>query len=252
MKNSEKGASKPSTIDQGFAERTGVLQSLRNQFPNVIDKMIQLLIAANEDCENHLHEFAFELDGIAYLYGRRHNSPVIKYVHPDTRMHPDYVANQRERQEKLEKAALCLNGLALDLCQLDLYHLRKFLSSYKTPTGRTKYDGPMEAIGEIDFATRVIAACHEAYSSIAFEAPVKRGRRPLPYVDATRELINLWQRYAGQKVPISKTHENSVTHARQITTNAGEFIRLGISLIDPDVTDAKVVTSINNALSKSS
>jgi hypothetical protein len=251
MKNSRKGVSKLSAIDAGFAERTGVLQSLRNQFPKVIDKMIQLLIAANEDCENHIHEFAFELDGIAHLYGRRHNSPVVEYVHPNIDMHPDYIANQRHRQEKLEKAAECLKGLAADLCQLDLHHLQNFLSSYKTPTGRTKYDGPMEAIGEIDFATRVIAACNEAYSSIAFEAPVKRGRRPLPFVDATRALINLWQRYAGQKVPISKTHEDPVTHARQVTTHAAEFIRLGISLIDPNASEANVVTAINNAIRSS-
>jgi hypothetical protein len=251
MKNSKRGTSKFSTIDAGFAERTGVLQRLRNQFPEVIEKMIELLIVANKDCEKHLHEFAFELDGIAHLYGRKLNSSVIKYVHPDIRMHPDYVANQRERQEKLEKVALCLNGLSWDLCQLDLYDLRKFLSSYKTPTGRAKYDGPMEVIGEIDFATRVIAACQAAYSSIAFKAPVKRGRRPLPYVDATRELINLWQRYAGQKVPISKTHENSVTHEKQVTTHAAEFIRLGISLIDPNASKANAVTAINNAIRSS-
>ena len=130
MKNSKRGASKLSTIDAGFAERTGVLQSLRNQFPEVIEEMIKLLIAANKDCENHLHEFAFELDGIAHLYGRRLNSPVVKYVHPAIEMHPDYIANQRQRQEKLEKAALCLKGLAWDLCQLDLHHLRNFLFSY--------------------------------------------------------------------------------------------------------------------------
>src|SRR5262249_4530717 len=122
MKNSTTGTSKLSTIDAGFAERTGVLQRLQNQFPEVIEKMIELLIAANKDCENHLHEFAFELDGIAYLYGRRLNSPVVNYIHPKIEMHPDYVANQRKRQEQLEKAALCLNGLAWDLCQLDIHH----------------------------------------------------------------------------------------------------------------------------------
>jgi hypothetical protein len=246
MKNSKKGISRPSTIDAGFAERTGVLQSLRNQFPKIIEEMIKLLIAANKDCENHLHEFAFEFDGIAYLYGRRLNSPMVNYIHPDIEMHPRYIDNQRERQKKLEQAAQCLAGLTTDLCQLDLYHLRNFLSSYKTPTGRTKYDGPMEVIAEIDFATRIIAACQGAYSSI-FRAPAKkRGRQPVPYVDATRELINLWERYAGKKVPISKTHQH------QVTTHAAKFIRLGISIIDPNATEANVVTAINNALSKSS
>jgi hypothetical protein len=129
MKNSKKGVSKLSTIDAGFAERTGVLQSLRNQFPKIIEEMIEVLVAANKDCENHLHEFAFQLDGIAYLHGRRLNSPVVNYIHPDIEMHPNYIANQRERQEKLEKAVQCLTGLAKDLCQLDLHHLRKFLSS---------------------------------------------------------------------------------------------------------------------------
>jgi hypothetical protein len=246
MKNSKKGVLKLSTIGAGFAERTGVLQSLQNQFPDVIKEMIESLIAANENCENHLHEFAFELDGIAYLYGRRLNSPTVNYIHTDIEKHPDYIANQRQRQEKLDKAVECLTGLATDLCQLDLHHLRKFLSSYKTPTGRAKYDGPMEVIAEIDFATRVIAACQEAHSSM-FKSPVKkRGRRPLPYVDATRELINLWERYAREKVPISKTHQH------RVTSHAARFIQLGISLIDPNATEANVVTAINNALSQSS
>jgi hypothetical protein len=72
----------------------------------------------------------------------------------------------------------------------------------------------------------------------------KRGRRPLPYIDVTRQLIDLWQKYTGEKVPVSKTHQH------EVTTNAARFIRLGISLIDPDATDANVVTAINNALSK--
>jgi hypothetical protein len=245
MKKSKEAASQLSTIDAGFAERAGVLQRLRDQFPEV-NQMIKLITAANKDCENHLHELAFELDGIAYLYGRRLNSPVAKYVHPAIEMHPDYLKNRRERQENLEKAALCLTGLAKDLCQLDLYHLRNFLSSYKTPTGRAKYDAPMEVIAEIDLAARIIAACQEAHSAI-FKAPVKkRGRPTLGYVDATRELINLWERYSGQRVPISKTHQHKVT------THAAKFIRLGISLIDPNASDANVVTAINNALSQSS
>jgi hypothetical protein len=145
-------------------------------------EMIELLIAANKNCENHVHEFAFELDGIAYLNGRRLNSPMVNKIHPDIEIHPDYIANQRQRQEKLDKAVQCLTGLATDLCQLDLHHLRQFLSSYKAPTGRAKYDGPIEVIAEIDFATRIIAACQEAHSSI-FRAPVKkRGRPPPPYV----------------------------------------------------------------------
>jgi hypothetical protein len=241
MKNSKKGISKLLTTDPRFAARTGVLESLRDQFPTVIEAMIKLLIAANKDCKNHLHEFAFDLDGIAHLHGRRLNSPVVKYVHPNIEMHPDYIANQRQRQEKLEKAALCLKGLAWDLCQLDLYHLRNFLFSYKTPTGRTRYDGPMGVIGEIDLAARIIAACEEAHSSI-FKVPVKkRGRPPLRYVDATRKLIILWEKYAGEKVPISKTHQHKVT------SRAAEFIRLGISLIDRNASDANAVTVINKA-----
>lgn len=242
MKSSKKGPSKLSTIDASFAERTGVLQSLRNQFPDVIEKMIKLLIAANTDCENHLHEFAFELDGIAYLYGRRLNSPVFNYIHPDIESHPDYIANRRE---KLEKAVQVLTGLIPDLCQLDLYHLKKFFSSYRTPTGRTKYSGPSELFSEIEFATRIIAACQVAYSATFRVRARKKGRRPLPYVDTTRELINLWERYTGEKVPISKTYQH------QVITNAAQFIRLGISLIDPNASDANVVTAINNVLSKS-
>lgn len=180
MKNSKKGISKPSTIDAGFAERTGVLKRLRNQFPKAIVEMIELLTAANKDCENHLHEFAFELDGIAYLYGRRLNSPVVNYIHPDIEAHPNYIGNQREREKKLEQAAQCLAGLKTDLCQLDLFHLRSFLLSYKTPTGRTKYNGPMEVIAEIDFATRVIAACQQAYSSIFRAAAKKEGSSTTP------------------------------------------------------------------------
>jgi hypothetical protein len=245
MKISKKGPPKLSTVDAIFAERTGVLQSLQDRFPKIMEEIIELLIAANKDCENHLHEFAFELDGIAFLYGRRLNSPVYNYFHPDIKRHPDYIANQHDRREKLETAAQALMGIEMDLCELDLHHLDAFLSSYETPTGRTKYDGPLEVFAEIRFAARIIAACQEAYSSI-FKAPVKkRGRRPLPYINATQSLINLWERYTGEKVPISKTHQH------QVTTRAARFIRLAILLIDPNASDANVVTAINNALSQS-
>lgn len=166
MNNSKKGLSKLSKIDAGFAERTGVLQILRDQFPKIIGEMIELLIAANKDCENHLHEFAFELDGIAYLYGRRFNSRLVNYSPPiGAESHPDYIANQHVRREKLEAAVDVLTGLKSDLIQLDLDHLKKFISSYETPTGRTKYSGPSELFFEIELATRIIAACQMAYSA---------------------------------------------------------------------------------------
>lgn len=246
MKNSKKGLSKLSTIDAGFAERTGVLQSLRNQFPDVIEKMVKQLIAANKDCENHLHQFAFDLDGIAYLYGRRLNSPFTAFrPPPEIETHPNYLASQHGRREKLELAMQLLTGLVEDIRQLDVEHLKKFIQSYRTPTGRTRYSGPSELFYEIEFAKSIIASCQVAYSSAFKTSPRKRGRRVLPHVEAVRELINLWEKYTGQKVPISKTYKG------QTTTNAAQFIRLGISLIDPHATDANVVTAINNALSQS-
>jgi hypothetical protein len=240
-------SSKLITIDAGFAERTGVLQSLRNQFPDIIEKMIKLLIAENKDCENHLHQFAFELDGIAYLYGRRLNSLEFNYSPPaGIKNHPDYIATQNARREKLEIAVKVLTGLKSDLGQLDLDHLKTFISFYRTPTGRTKYSGPLELFFEIELATRIIATCQEAYSSTFRVKATTRGPKPLPYVELTRQLITLWEKYTGKKVPISKTYNG------KIPTRAGEFIRFGISLIDPNVTEANVVTSINNALSQSS
>jgi hypothetical protein len=245
MKNSTKGASKPSGVDAGFAERTGVLQNLQKQFPKIIGEMIELLIAANKDCKNHLHEFAFEFDGIAYIYRRRLNSRLVNYACPiGIETAPNYIDNQHTRRDKLEAAVQLLEGLIPDLVQLDLYHHRKFISSYKNSTGRTEYNGPAELFSEIEIATRIIAACQGAYSATFRMSVKKRGRRPLPYIDVTRQLIDLWQKYTGEKVPVSKTHQH------EVTTNAARFIRLGISLIDPDATDANVVTAINNALSK--
>lgn len=247
MKNPKKGLAKFQSINADFAKKTGVLKRLRNQFPTVIEEMIQLLITANEDCENRLHQFAFDLDGIAYLYGRRLNSPFTVFRSPpEIETHPNYLANQHGRKEKLELAMQLLTGLVEDIRQLDVEHLKKFIQSYKTPTGRTRYSGPSELFYEIEIAKSIIASCQVAYSSTFRVRARKKGRTPLPYVEATRQLITLWEKYTGKKVPSSKTHKG------QITTNAGEFIRLGISLIDPNVTDAKAVTSINNALSQSS
>ena len=75
--------------------------------------MIELLITANKDCENHLHQFAFDLDGIAYFYGRRLNSLVVNYAHPGIETHPNYIANQNARREKLEIAVQVLTGLEI-------------------------------------------------------------------------------------------------------------------------------------------
>jgi hypothetical protein len=70
MQKLKKKPSKLLAVDPGFAERTGVLKSLRNQFPKAIDSMIKLLVAANKECKDHLHEIAFHLDGIVHLHRR--------------------------------------------------------------------------------------------------------------------------------------------------------------------------------------
>jgi hypothetical protein len=231
------------TIDAGLAERTGVLGSLRNRIPNILDEMIDLLTNANKDCENHLHQFAFDLSSIVHLYGRRFRSRAVNYAHPDVPTHPDYIANQIRRREKLEIAVQALTGLKSDLGELDVEHLEKFIAAYRTPTGRTTYSGPLELFYEIDLATRIIMACQAAHSSTFGVTPKMKGRKPVPYVGAARELINLWETYTGKKVPVSKTHQHNVTN------KAAKFICLGISIIDSEVTDANVVTAINNALS---
>ena len=233
-------------IDAVFAERTGVLQSLRKEYPHTIDEMIHLLVATKDENKNRLHEFAFEFDSIAFLHSRRLNSAKFDYTRPGANEHPDYTTNQDDCREKLERATDSLRELGATLRRLDLYHLRHFMSSYKSPTGRTNFDGPSDMIAEIDLASRIIIACQEAHSTV-FKAPIKRRwRRPLRYVDAVRDLIALWEKYTDKEVPISKTHQSKVT------TRAAMFIRLGMSLIDPKATDANVVTTINKSLSKPS
>ena len=230
-------------------ERSGELQRLRDKFPEIIEPMIKLLVDANRDCENHLHEFAFEFSGIGSLYGRRFNSPHANIS--GFKQNTDYLGNQYERREKLAKATQLLAGLMTDVAQLDLYHARKVYTSYLVSTGRTKCGDVSELNTEIQLATHVITACQEAYSAVFKAVPKKRGRQPLPYVEATRELMDLWKRLTGKQVPSSKTDKGSKTHKRQITTNAGQFVRLGISIICHGASDANVVTAINNALSQS-
>lgn len=57
-----------------FARRSGVLENLRNRFPSQMDEMIALLVRANNDFNDHIHEFAFDLSGILHIHRRRLNS----------------------------------------------------------------------------------------------------------------------------------------------------------------------------------
>lgn len=160
-------------------------------------------------------------------------------------MHPDYFGNQQDRRDKLEKVTALLSDLTNDIFQLDVYKLLTFAEFYKSPTGAkvTKSSGFGDLYQEIQLACETIKACQVAYSSTFPKRQIRRGRRPLPYVEATRELISLWQKYAGTKVPISKTHQH------EIITNEGRFIKLGLMMINPNISDANVITSINNARS---
>jgi hypothetical protein len=225
-----------------FAERTGVLEKFRNEHSDNFNGMTRLLIAANRSCSLHL--FAFDLDQIIYIHGRRLNSPV--YMPPrGLAFHPDYLSNQKARRETLEQAVRLLTGVVDDLRQLDVFHLVQLLRTYKSPLG-AKNISTSALYAELELARQVIQACHAAHSSIFPAKPKRRGRRSLPHVEAASELIDLWERYTGKKVPISKTHGGKTTN------NAAEFVRLGISLIDSNISDANAVTAINNVLSRRS
>jgi hypothetical protein len=85
--------------------------------------------------------------------------------------------------------------------------------------------------------------------SVAFEA-IPQGRSPprLLHFVPTVQLMELWERYTQKKVVAPKgvaTGKGGIEEAEQPST---EFVRLGLKMIDPNVTVANTMTLMKQAL----
>jgi hypothetical protein len=228
-RNQSKRKSGNAALDQ-FAIRSGALERLREKYPSQIDKMLGLVVKANKEVKSRLPTLGFELDGIIYQHGRRQRS--------------SYLKAQKQRRMSLQSARELLKSVTTDLGSLDKDHIQVFyyhLCKENPEFSRTNW---LQFMAIVKVSTEVLDLVTEVYSSTFAEPPKKRGRKPLPYGEATADLIDLWERWTNKPVPISKIHGDGIPN------DPGHFVNLGMTLIDPKITSSKVVTSINTVLGR--
>ena len=76
--------------------------------------------------------------------------------------------------------------------------------------------------------------------------PQRKGRPPVPYVLAAYELIELWEALTGRKAVYPKGSAKGEDDECEAVQPSTEFIRLALKMIDPDVTNAQVITCLKH------
>ena len=223
--------------------RKAVYPELMNRFGQSVQKLLsecRKAKNANISDDDEI-DFTFEIFQIIGGYQSR-----IKNA--------NYFAKMAVCQDDLTKAAALLDRIVPALGSLDFMHweiifkAREVFPPFRLPSELASLD-LMETLALLKKAS-VVSASLSGTVLIAGGPDLqdvqkrKRGNARLPYLEATVELLAFWKKWTGADAPFAKVDE---TQDGGLTQNSSEFVRLALSLIDPHVTAANAVTSINNA-----
>ncbi len=82
-----------------------------------------------------------------------------------------------------------------------------------------------------------------------FEAkPEGRSRPPLPYFVPTVQFMDMWERHTQTKVVAPKGVATGKRNSEEATQPSTEFVRLGLKMIDPNISAANTMTLMKRAL----
>jgi hypothetical protein len=159
---------------------------------------------------------------------------------------PDYFLALQQCEAQLEQAADLLDGIVGELRKLDIMHIDLLVAALDLLRfDKHEIVGFQHELTDIDKASLKLRRLQTGLMFTTAHERKRPGRsRPnLPYVTATLDLVELWQKLTGTKVVSPRG--SSKTEAIQPST---EFIRLALKMIDPKVTVSNAITSIKNAL----
>jgi len=156
----------------------------------------------------------------------------------------------RKCEEQLGDAVQLLEEICNTLHRLDIGYIDFLLTALSLH--------PLEENEEISFANeldqiqltraRLLRLKFGLIGATGAERKAEGRSRPrLPFLIPTLELMELWESITEQKVVSPKGMSASKSGAEAVQPST-EFIRLGLTMIEPTVTLSNVFTSIKNAI----
>jgi hypothetical protein len=223
--------------------RAAVYPHLQSQYGASEAKLLKECPGADGFSEQDRINFLFELDQIVGSYKKRYDDP-------------EYLGRLKKCQEELAKASSLLEESVQNLSKLDanhtlvwgeiLFNLRAADLSELLPSDELDLVGAIRMLSKsANLALRISTGLLILWRA---EASQGRGRPSVPYLLPTMELIEFWEQWSNHRASFAKRAPRGHPGAGELTDHFPEFVRLALKLIDPSVTTANAVTSINKVL----
>ena len=215
-------------------------RDIEERYGKELDVFFQLCFGKNEITEQERIDFAYELDEIIEGHKRRSI--------------PSYYDQMAECKTDFSNAAKHLRNAVEKFYCLDVNHWKAVCTCLEdiTPDGARKdLSNPDGIVGLLALLNNA-AVLSDMLSVCIFVAGLdqlqkrRQGNKLLPYLQPTMELINLWERWTRNKVKFAKAFPKKHQGGGEPAQNSTEFIRLALRRLDPTVSAANAITSINN------
>jgi hypothetical protein len=221
------------------ADLNNLIFRFERDFPDEYGSLCELLerkfgstrLADDED-------FRCELGDIVYSYGRNH--PREEYRKSAHQLADDI-------KDLIDKLSATLHAMS----KLDgVYNQRIVDFMVLNPL----FDEPNYNLGhvlrDLENARLTLSFLRLAlHFAMHFEAkPTGRSRPPLPHYVPTVRFMDLWERYTQTKVVAPKGAATGKRKSQEATQPSTEFVRLGLKMIDTNISPANTMTLIKRVL----
>jgi hypothetical protein len=183
-------------------------------------------------------DFRCELGDIVYSYGQDHSRE--KYRKSADQLEDDI-------KDLIDKLSAALHALT----KLDGVYKQRIVDFM---TQIPLFDEPNYNLGhvhrDLDNAQLTLSFFRLAlHFARHFEArPEGRSRPPLPYFVPTVQFMDMWERYTHTKIVAPKGVAAGKRKSEEATQPSTEFVRLGLKMIDPNISAANTMTLIKRVL----
>jgi hypothetical protein len=226
--------------------RAAVYPELEKKYTKQLHELFKCCFGGRTIDQTDRNNFLWEFDEIVGPYKKRLADP-------------EYFGRMSRCQMSLARANELLQDSIDKLAEIDANHLLLMLKVFDeaVPTSvQNAIAGQKGELGWMDMRlilkraqllSGALSVCLMAAGAPELLEQKRRGHPSLPYMWATFELINFFESWSDREVPFAKTIPKKEVSGGQLDHPACQFIYIALSLIDPKVTPAKAVTSINNA-----
>ena len=232
------------TSDSEKQFRHAVYPALKARYGEHFETLVSLCSGGNELIHpDDYVDFLFEFYGTISGYKSQIDDP-------------DYFQRMAECQEDFSKAASLLSGALTKLEKLGGPHWLSVSASLPVIIPAKL----LEDLSPCDMMDLLLLLKKASLLSASFSAALilvggrdiedvqkrRQGNARLPYRDTTIKLLMFWQKWTGGEAQYAKAAAEDVQGGRLVQKST-EFVRLALSFLDPTVTAANAVTSVNNA-----